>query len=109
MPHANTAVTTRLATARAATKRALQRELLYAGILARLWSSYLVLPKPERKDNQEFPCILCVDSPAGKLLWRLSPDELVQFEWLGTPLENHGEYVDDRTPVLLHLAAEGWR
>lgn len=89
---------------RAATKAATARELLYAGILARLWPSYVTTVI---RENPEFPWLLCVESPVGLLIWRLSIEERPFFEWIAEK-PNAGERAIDRTPLLMALAADGW-
>jgi hypothetical protein len=90
--------------ARETAKAAAGRELLYAGILARLWPS-VVMQSGRESDAGWF--ILAVESPAGWLSWKLSPEERDAFEWV--PMRDwHGEKVEDRTPVLLALATNVW-
>ncbi len=87
------------------TKRMAARELLYAGVLARLWPAYLAPSKPS---NDAFPLLLCVESPAGLLTWRLDSDECVMFDWL-EQRDNAGEKATDRTPILHGLAtSDDW-
>lgn len=86
---------------RAATKNAIARELLYAGILARLWPSYVA-----HVENDDYPHLLCVDSPAGILTWRLTPDEHEAFEWVPRG-ESTYKRAQDRVPIL-HALADGW-
>lgn len=86
------------------------RELAYAAILARLWPSWVMKLKPrtdsDRRWAERLPWILGVQSPAGWLAWRLSPEEYQSFQWV-TERSHNGEFVEDRMPVLLMLA-EGW-
>jgi len=93
--------TEKMERAREMTKRMATRELLYAGVFARLWPSYLAEAKPA---NDSYPAVLCVESPAGRLTWRVSSEEMPYFEeWLqSTP--NAGEKAEDRTPVLMALS-----
>lgn len=88
---------------RKATQRAFIREMLTAAILARLWPSYLTTP---RYENAEYPALLCVESPAGLLVWRVSADELPTFGWL-KPRVRTTEDAKDRIPTLQALA-DGW-
>lgn len=97
--------TERMARSREATKRAFIREMLMAGILARLWPSYITACDP-RYPNAEYPELLCIDTPAGKLVWRLGTDEAAAFEHLARR-DREGEAATDRTPVLQALA-DGW-
>lgn len=105
--------TARAEKSRQATKNAIARELLYAGILARLWPAFVMAPDPEKLQSErekrylrEYPYILAIESPAGWLAWRLSPEEHEAFEWVPTR-EHQGEKVEDRTAVLLALATDG--
>jgi hypothetical protein len=104
--------TARAERARESTKAAIARELLYAGILARIWPAYVMKPEPSgRGDRNEywlraFPYILAVESPAGWLSWRLSPEEYEGFEWV-QKRDWKGEKVQDRTAILLALATDG--
>lgn len=104
--------TARAERAREATKAAIARDLLYAGILARMWPSYVMKPEPNGQSERNeywlraFPYILAVESPAGWLSWRLSPEEYEAFDWV--PMRAHaGEKVTDRTATLLALATDG--
>lgn len=94
--------TARAERSREATKAAIARELLYAGILARIWPAYVA----HSVVNTGFPYLLCVDSPAGTLRWRLSDEEREMFDWVNVTDWN-GEKPVDRTAVLLALATDG--
>ena len=89
---------------RQATKAATARELCYAGILARVWPSYITEPI---KPQPHFPFLLCVESPAGLLVWRLSDEEVVMFQYLPCR-KNDGRKAEEKVPALLSLAADGW-
>lgn len=106
MPKGQTLTATeRMERSRATSRMAMARELMMAGILARLWPSYLTTPKIP---NEEYPLLLCVESPAGRLIWRLSIDELAFFEdWISTQ-PRVDETPADRLPVLQSLAENGW-
>lgn len=97
--------TARAERSREVTKAALARELWYAAILARLWPAYIA---NDSRENPSFPHVLCVDSPAGLLTWRMSADELDLFEFLDVPRKNLPIAPRDRQPVLMALAANGW-
>lgn len=101
----NLTATEKMKRSREMTKRMAARELVYAAILARIWPSYLA---QVARENPEYPLILCVESPAGMLTWRLSTEEAVFFaDWL-QERENNGERASDRDPTLMALA-EGWK
>ena len=63
--------------AREAHRQTVVRELLYAAILSRLWPSFRT--KPER-DDPKFPQVLCIDTPAGRIAYKLTSDDLDGFE-----------------------------
>ncbi len=94
--------TARAERARATALAATARELLYAGIIARLWHSYI-----SDVVNTDFPFLLCVDSPAGLLTWRLTNEESEMFDWVERGA-THLKRAIDRTPILHALAANGW-
>ena len=75
-----------------------------AAILARLWPSYLTAP---RYENAEYPALLCVESPAGLLCWRVGADELPLYCFLKHRARTTEE-AKDRIPVLQLLADGGW-
>jgi hypothetical protein len=100
---------------REVTKAVMARELCYAGVMARFavrqttpgWSAYLTEPK-NIKQNPGFPALLCIDTPAGLAVWRLSLDELDAFkEWLPYK-ENDGRVAEDKAVLLYALAFDGW-
>lgn len=107
MPHQSLSATERAARSREATKAAIARELLYVGILARLWPSYVTdAVKPEQ--NPHLPYLLVVETPAGTIVWRLTAEEVAFFDHL--PIrQNDGFQADDKIGVLYALAAEGWQ
>ncbi len=89
---------------REATKAAITRELLYAGVLSRLWPAYLTQPC---RDNPVFPWLLCVESPIGVIVWRLTEEERPFFEWITDYRTNTGERAHDRIAILMALSADG--
>jgi hypothetical protein len=93
--------------AREATKRLATRELWSGLIFARLWPAYITPTKPA---NNDYPLLLCIESPAGLLIYRVSEEEKVIVEdedWLPTR-PNAGEKAVDRTPLLIAIAGGGW-
>lgn len=77
-----------------------------AGTLARIWPSYVTEPlKP--KNNPLFPFLLCIESPAGLLAWRMTADEAQLFHHLPCR-PNSGEKSEDKDGAFLALASEGW-
>lgn len=96
--------TARAERSRESTKASIARELLHAAILAWMWPAYITTCDP-RKPNDAFPWILCVESPAGVLRWRLSSEERQFFDVRTQDWD--GEQPVDRTAVLLALATDG--
>jgi len=98
--------TDRAERSRATTRHVMARELMYAGILARLWPQEAYLTT-SRLPSDMFPSLLCVTTPAGPLVWRISTDEEPFFDWLPRRSRTN-EAATDRLPVLQNLAANGW-
>jgi hypothetical protein len=96
--------TSRAERSRETTRAATARELLYAGVLSRVWPSYLTVP---RRPNADYPWLLCVESPVGVIVWRLATDEREFFEWVTEERPNAGERAHDRTAILMALSADG--
>lgn len=94
--------TEKMERARQNTRASMARELLYGVIFSRLWPAWLHLT-----NNEEYPHILVVESPAGRMTWRVAIDELSLVEHL-EQRERTSQKAADRTPILLHLATEGW-
>lgn len=89
--------------ARQNTRVSMARELLYGVIFSRLWPAWL-----HPTDNPEYTHILVVDSPAGRMTWRVAADEFAIVEHL-EQRERTSQRAVDRMPILLHLAMEGWK
>lgn len=88
------------------------RELLWAGIGARMWPSF-VAPTPDLRDGSKddlFPAVLCIDSPAGRLSYRLSKDEIDAFAHVPSRDTYDGLPCTqiDKMGRLLDLCMEGW-
>ncbi len=88
--------------AREMTKRLAARELLYGVMFSHIWPTWL-----HPTDNADYPYIMVVDSPAGKMTWRVADDETAIVEHMERR-EHTSQRAIDRTPMLLHLATEGW-
>jgi len=100
--------TQRATRARATSRYAMTRDLMTGVVLARLWSAYLM---PPHYPNEEFPLMLCVNSPAGLLTWRMTGDESDYVkQWLQLELRRNTTHQDpvDRLPILQALAENGW-
>jgi hypothetical protein len=91
--------TARADRARETAKAAMARELFMAAILGRLWPLYVT-----DWTSEDYPHLLCLDSPAGLLVWRLSQEELSMFEHLPRRPRDK-ESPRDRLPVLQALAS----
>lgn len=94
--------TDKMEKARANTRRAAEREILYGVIFSRIWPSWLHLT-----DNEDYPQILVVESPAGRITWRVAIDETMLVEHLEQRQRTSDKAVD-RLPVLHALAENGW-
>ncbi len=104
MPRKGETLTTteKMEQARRNTRASMARELLYGVIFSRLWPAWL-----HPTDNAEYPYILVVESPAGRLTWRVAVDEFALIEHL-EQRQRTTQRAADRMPILLHLASEGW-
>ena len=98
--------TEKMERSRERTKAVVARELLYAGILARLWPSWITTPT-KVKQNPAFPLLLCIETPAGLLVWRLSEAESVFFDYVERRA-NDGRPADHKEGTLYALASDGW-
>lgn len=94
--------TEKMERARQNTRASMARELLYGVIFSRLWPAWL-----HPTDNAEYPHILVVESPAGRLTWRVATDEYALVEHL-EQRQRTSQKAADRMPILLYLATEGW-
>lgn len=88
------------------TKTVMARELLYVGILARLWPSWLTTPL-RAKANPAFPYLLGIETPVGVLVWRLTENEALFFDYVAQA-DNDGRPAEDKEGTLYALAAHGW-
>lgn len=98
--------TEKMERSRERTKTVVARELLYAGILARLWPSWMTTPR-HPKQNPSFPYLLCIETPAGLLVWRLTENESIFFDWV-VRQDNDGRTAEDKEGALYALASHGW-
>ena len=101
--------TERLEASRGVKDDAIVRELAWATIIVRIgiWPSWKSKP---RVPQTRFPWLLNIDTPAGRIVYRLSKEEHDQlFEDL-VERPNDGEVCgkDDKIARLLLLASEGW-
>ncbi len=94
--------TEKMERARQNTRAAMARELLYGVILSRLWPAWL-----HPTDNAGYPLIMVVESPAGRLTWRIAIDETATVEHLEQREPVSQKTAADRMPILLALA-DGW-
>lgn len=102
-------VSERLEAARNVKQDAISRELAWVAIVcrARLWPAWISLP---RKPQRGLPYLLNIDTPAGRIVYRLAEEEYPMFQNL-EHCPNDGESCDksDKMARLLHLATEGWK
>lgn len=99
----------RLEAARSSTMDSLTCELAYAAIFAsRQWPSFLCAP--DRKDAR-FPYVLCIDSPAGRLAYKVTDAEVDAMLKHVQIAPNDGVMCSkaDRLARLMHLATEGYK
>ncbi len=104
MPKRDQTATARMEGARAVSKAAITRELLWAAIGSQIWPAYLAEP---RKPQENFPYILCLNTPAGLMVYRVSDEELPLFDHLdrrGIEERESG----DKWAILHALAQDGW-
>ncbi len=84
------------------------RELLWVAIACRegIWPAWRSDPRVPQKT---FPELLHIDTPAGRIVYRLALEEIPMFEHL-EKRENDGAVCTggDKMARLLHLATEGW-
>ena len=98
--------TARAEAARESTKTAMSREICWVAIGSRIWPSYLFLP---RATQPNFPALVCIESPAGPMVYRVAADELTLFDHLERRQDGPTTYIaGDKMIALLHLATEGW-
>ena len=99
---------------REATKAAVARELMLASILTRFWPSYLFKPM---KPQLHVQYMLCIETPAGPICWRLWRDkddendtEMPLFEHIKDRREKGpvNYQAGDKEALLLLLSMEGW-
>lgn len=93
--------------ARAAHLETKSRELLYASIIARLWPSFLTVPT---REDALFPYLVCIDTPAGRLAYKLTESDRTGFQHVTETREKDDAPSSsaDKFARLLHLATEGW-
>lgn len=100
--------TERLDAARSVKQDAITRELAWVAIVCRagIWPAWISQPA---KRQTGLPYLLNIESPAGRLVYRIAEEEIAMFELLAER-PNDGEACDksDKMARLLHLATEGW-
>ena len=101
--HASTA-TERMEAARSVKSDVLMREMCWASIVSRFWPSCLM---PAAVEQQNFPFICAIDTPAGRIAYRVHTDELPLFAHLERK-PNDGREATSKLAALLLLATEGW-
>lgn len=109
-PHTTSqSATERLEASRNVKADAIARELAWATIVVRMgvwpsWKSKPRIPQPA------FPWLLNIDTPAGRIVYRVSKEEHEQLFGDLPEYPNDGVActVGDKLSRLLHLATEGW-
>jgi hypothetical protein len=93
--------------ARQATKAAVARELMLVSILTRFWPAYLFHPT---KEQINLPYMICLETPAGPICWRVGTDELELFAHIKRRLQTGPEHYQsgDKEALLVLLSTEGW-
>ncbi len=108
-PHTVTqSATERLEAARKVKDDAIARELAWVAIAVRagIWPAWLSLP---RVQQSSFLYILNIETPAGRLIYRISEVEFDLFRQLDERPNDHiGGGAAEKLAILTHLAAEGW-
>lgn len=101
-------VSERLEAARKVKAYAIAREIAWAAIVVRagLWPAWVSIPTKEQKS---FPYILNIETPAGRLIYRLSGEEIDMFRDLEErPNDGLGGGWEEKQAILTLLASEGW-
>lgn len=109
-PHTTAqSATERLEASRGVKDDCLVRELALATIIVRigLWPSWKSKP---RVPQTLFPWLLHINTPAGRIVWRVSKEEHDQLfgDLPEYPNDHEPCTVGDKMARLLHLATEGW-
>jgi len=92
---------------REVTKAAVARELMLVSCLSRFWPAHLCEPS---KPQPTFKRLVCLHTPAGHLVWRVSDDELPLFAHLDLQANDAPKAMGstDKLATLLLMATEGW-
>lgn len=108
-PHTTAqSATERLEAARKVKDDAIARELAWVAIVVRsgLWPAWLSVP---RRPQSSFLYVLNIETPAGRLIYRISEVEFALFSQLEErPNDGLGGGAADKLGILTHLASEGW-
>lgn len=111
-PHPHTtkqSATERLDASRNVKQEAVAREMAWVAIVVRagLWPAWLSAPRVRQSG---FPWLLHLETPAGRLVYRLAADEQLELFPNLKERPNDGAACtgDDKIARLLHLATEGW-
>ena len=101
--------TERLEAARKVKDDAIARELAWVSIVvkAKLWPAWLSVPRRDVQTN--FPYVLNIETPAGRIIYRIRDTEFHMFSFLKEqPNDGLGGGWADKLAILSHLATEGW-
>jgi len=100
--------TDRMEAARAVKNAVLDREMMLVSLITRMpgWTSYLCSPIVPQ---QNFPFMVCVETPAGMLMWRVHRDEMQLFSHLKARVNTGAKQTsEDKLLTLQRLATDGW-
>jgi hypothetical protein len=100
--------TERLIAARAVKDDAVAREIAWVAIVvhAKIWPAWV---SPPLRPQAGFPYVLNMETPAGRLIYRLAKDELEMFRHIDErPNDGIGGGAADKLAILSHLAMDGW-
>jgi len=78
-----------------------------AAVLARVWPSWIA---PAKRPDPLFPLVLCIESPAGRLAYRLAEDDMPALEHVAHRQKNDGVSCSkiERLGRLSDLGVNGW-
>lgn len=85
---------------------AIAREIQLVAVLARCFPAFIA---PPAKPQPTFPAIVCIETPKGQLIWRLSLDDKPLFDHLPErPNSAITALAGEKHATLEQLAKDGW-
>ncbi len=110
-PHTvSQSATERLEAARKVKDDAISRELAWVAIVCRegIWPAWISVPRHDTQVN--FPYVLNIETPRGRLIYRIRDTEFEMFSHLEErPNDGMGGGWSEKLAILSHLATEGWK